>query len=82
MAQLHQLQQDLLREKEQKEQLQQEQLEFGGKQQTDGAEPTNETNGQLSGESGGNGEESGEQGGSNLVEEQEQDHRNAQLTHS
>ena len=71
MAQLHQLQQDLLREKEQKEQLQQEQLDIAGQQHADAAEPTNETNGQLSGESGGNGEESGEQGGSNLVEDQE-----------
>ena len=71
MAQLHQLQQDLLREKEQKEQLQQEQLELAVKQHTDVAEPANEATGQLSGESGGTGEESGEQGGSNLVEDQE-----------
>ena len=69
MAQLHQLQQDLLREKEQKEQLQTHQFEFADNDQENERENPDESNRQLSAESGGNGEESGEQGGSNLIEE-------------
>lgn len=61
MAQLHQLQLDLQREKEQKEELQrrleQQEAIHGNRQESD--------------ESGGNGEDSGEQGGSNCFGEEE-----------